>query len=579
MLHPNYLSHVADDAVSVLEEFIAHIKNGQATRFQEALLNNAGLANTIRDKKIDDLQYLLVANKKLSASLSSTMQSVIDTSRSNLIAAIMRGGSKSDILKRYEQYTSLLDSKSLHTAQSSLDGLIRYANRQNIAMSNVAHTQWMNAVDTYTTQVNLQLMSTEEAVRTGLKDLASQNLEWVDYVSGHRDRADVALRRVLRTEANQTGARITENYLDVLDIDLVETSAHIGARPEHFLWQGQVFSRTGAHGYPDFYQSTGYGTVTGLCGANCRHSFGPYFEEAGPTDWNVNLSAQENERVYDLTQQQRALERKVREKKRKLYSTMPGDDKVAKHEVSLAQKHVREFVKDNPELTREYWREWQSKFKPEFLPDTKSLSSLSEAEMNGITWYTNKNEARYLSTLLRGPFGISGTLSRFNDAAQNLVKIPKVFGKVRGLFSALNRSSLSSDMVLYRGIDKAYLKGTRNIKNIAAQLTKIAQNGGSKAVIESVLNSLIDEINTGKIFYDDNAFVSASKSIKSASKFGNILCEFRIPKGTKGIDVQGLSYKPREYEVLLNRETKAKLVRSVYNEKTHSIKFIFKVLR
>lgn len=193
-------------------------------------------------------------------------------------------------------------------------------------MTQVAHTQWMQTVD--------------------------------DYASKHRNRADVALRRVLRTEANQTSARITDDWLDTLDIDLVETSAHMGARPEHFVWQGKVFSRSGAKGYPDFVLSTGYGTVTGLCGANCRHSYGPYFEEAGQTEWGVNVDDKENERIYDLNQKQRALERNVRDKKRKLYSAGPEDARKAKNSVLSAQKKVLDYVKENPELTREYWREW-----------------------------------------------------------------------------------------------------------------------------------------------------------------------------------------------------------------------------
>ena len=30
--------------------------------------------------------------------------------------------------------------------------------------------------------------------------------------------------------------------------------------------------------YPNFYKETGYGTATGLCGINCRHSFHPYYK-------------------------------------------------------------------------------------------------------------------------------------------------------------------------------------------------------------------------------------------------------------------------------------------------------------
>lgn len=579
MLPPNYLSHVADDAVAVLEEFLSEVRNGQASSLRLALLNNDDLRRIIRDKKITDLSTLAKYNKRVSLSIEATMLSVLATSQENLVAALKAGGLTSNYYQRYEQYAGLLTNTAKHTAQSSLEGLVAYANRQNVALSTAAHTNWMRTVDTYVTQANLQLMNTDEAVKAGLKDLAAYGLEWVDYTSGHKDRADVALRRVLRTEANQTGARITENWLDVLDIDLVETSAHMGARPEHFTWQGKVFSRSGAGGYPDFIGSTGYGTVTGLCGANCRHSFGPYFEEAGPTDWGVRVGAKENERIYNLTQKQRAFERNVRAKKRELYHSMPEGVKQAQLQVRLAQKQVREFVKENPELTRDYWREWVSKFKPDIMPDMGPLGKLSEMQRSGLTWYTNKNESRFLRDLFNGPFGAKNAFSNFFNAAQNMTQVPKVFSKVRGLFSAMRKASLSSDMILYRGIDKAYLKGTRNIKGIAAQLTRIASHGGSTAEISRMLSMLDDEINTGKVFYDDKSFISTSKTIGAASGFGNILCEFRVPRGTKGIDVQGLSHKPLEYEVLLNRGTKAKLVHSVYNEKTHSIKLIFEVLR
>lgn len=33
--------------------------------------------------------------------------------------------------------------------------------------------------------------------------------------------------------------------------------------------------------YPDFIKTTGYGSGEGLCGYNCRHSFGSYDERLG----------------------------------------------------------------------------------------------------------------------------------------------------------------------------------------------------------------------------------------------------------------------------------------------------------
>lgn len=44
---------------------------------------------------------------------------------------------------------------------------------------------------------------------------------------------------------NQTALKEQVQLASELDMDLVETTAHAGARPEHAKWQGQVFSLTG----------------------------------------------------------------------------------------------------------------------------------------------------------------------------------------------------------------------------------------------------------------------------------------------------------------------------------------------
>ena len=72
--------------------------------------------------------------------------------------------------------------------------------------------------------------------------------------------------------------------MDELDIDLVEVTAHAGARPSHQEWQGQIYCRKGSHPkYKNFEEATGYGTGDGLCGWNCNHSFFPYVEGAPRT--------------------------------------------------------------------------------------------------------------------------------------------------------------------------------------------------------------------------------------------------------------------------------------------------------
>ena len=86
--------------------------------------------------------------------------------------------------------------------------------------------------------------------------------------------------------------------------DTVELSAHAGARPEHAEWQGKIYSRSGkSEKYPDFRSSTGYGTGAGLCGWNCRHSFGPCIE-GSPRVWTDEKLAELSAPKYEYQGEQ-----------------------------------------------------------------------------------------------------------------------------------------------------------------------------------------------------------------------------------------------------------------------------------
>jgi hypothetical protein len=151
--------------------------------------------------------------------------------------------------------------------------------------------------------------------------------------------------------------------------DLVQTSAHAGARPTHEVWQGKVFSRSGTNpNYPDFVIETGYGEVDGLCGINCRHSFYPFFEGISENayseetlndmaDKTVNLDG-EKVGQYEASQVQRGIERHIRDWKRQAgaleAASLDNAAEVAK--VREWQAQMRDFIKQT-KLMRQRVRE------------------------------------------------------------------------------------------------------------------------------------------------------------------------------------------------------------------------------
>ena len=201
------------------------------------------------------------------------------------------------------------------------------------------------------------------AVKQAVDSLAD-DLPVVTYPSGHTDTLEVAARRAVLTGVNQTAGKLQLARMDEMGAEFVETSAHGGARPSHAEWQGRRFHRGGpvdynGRHYPDFEETTGYGTGAGLCGWNCRHSFWPCYPDLGdPPTWTGEslrqLNAQDIEyngklyTRYEISQMQRARERNVRRcKKRYLAEDAAGLDTTdSAVRLKAARQSLAQFAKD-----------------------------------------------------------------------------------------------------------------------------------------------------------------------------------------------------------------------------------------
>lgn len=165
----------------------------------------------------------------------------------------------------------------------------------------------------------------------------------VEYPTGTRRTVEAAVRCCVVTSMNQTAAQITDHYIQEAGAEYVIVSAHPGARikqpkqpplADHAGWQGKTYKIRGSEpGYPNLLDSTGYGidpdTGTwkvvdplGLHGYNCRHSHGPWAKGRRNPWLDENgkplIDSEESRKRYELSQQQRAMERAVRATKRKL---------------------------------------------------------------------------------------------------------------------------------------------------------------------------------------------------------------------------------------------------------------------
>ena len=221
--------------------------------------------------------------------------------------------------------------------------------------ADISQQLFINQLDKFYMLVSTGAMGYTQALKEIIDTVVSDGVR-VHYDTGHSDTIETATLRAVRTGISQMSAQIQMKRMDEMDVDLVITSSHLGARPTHQEWQGKIFSRSGKGKYPDFEESTGYGTVSGLCGANCRHSFSPFFE--GMDNPFEQYDSEENRKQYEKEQRQRTLERRIRKTKREVMGWKEAvdaetDDK-AKFELDLQYQKKASFLQRQNEAYKEY---------------------------------------------------------------------------------------------------------------------------------------------------------------------------------------------------------------------------------
>lgn len=164
-------------------------------------------------------------------------------------------------------------------------------------------------------------------LKRAVASLAASGIRMIDYENTNAYHADAAARRAVLTTINQITGRMAEANAEMMGQDLMEITAHPGARPDHALWQGQIVSRKDRRGYLSL-DDIHYGDVRGFMGANCRHNWYPFFEGISERMWDKeSLAELDNPPFeydgrtythYEATQRMRQLERNIRKTKREL---------------------------------------------------------------------------------------------------------------------------------------------------------------------------------------------------------------------------------------------------------------------
>ncbi|MBF0990470.1 MAG: hypothetical protein HXK62_00530 [Atopobium sp.] len=282
-------------------------------------------------------------------------------------------------------------------AAQTAQGMNEVLERQNIALAKDQAALWYDVTAEAIARHQVG-EPTRVVMERGVTRLANSGLETIDYISGTKTTIDAALRRHIVSQANQARNRLLMQRMDEWEWDLVFVDAHFGARPSHAEWQGKVYSRSGrSTEYPSLVDATGYGTVTGLCGANCYHYMTPYvpgYSQLPDMDYSEQerITGMTSDEYYAATQKQRRYERLIRSQKREIAYLQEVRADAVKQRIRLGelQDKLRQFTHDN-HLRRDYEREraWAVSKQPRALkaPQTYTASAITTgSEFASNSW-------------------------------------------------------------------------------------------------------------------------------------------------------------------------------------------------
>ena len=352
--------------------------------------------------------------------------------------------------------TALKQSKSMWQILEAT-ALKTHYNLSNLTMTtaNTAQTQFYKAMNKAYMEVSTGVKSYSESIIDTIKEVSVQGA-YIQYPSGQHRSIESAVRTNIITSVNQTCGKLQLMRAEELEWDLMELTAHSGARPEHANWQGKIVSRSGKKGYLSL-DDIGYGTATGFKGVNCMHDWRPYYKGSTKTYTDKELKEMANETViyngkeyskYDASQIQRKMERQIRQDKKDIagfQGTLTSNTKDAKliedtkTQLLNAQNKLKQhnsILNDFTEQTKfrkDYSRLYVGTTKANDIPEFKQNllrqqeKIYREKELKQLAEETNKlasiytlNKSKWSGKIIQSKRNINAKLWNCNIEIENI---------------------------------------------------------------------------------------------------------------------------------------------------------------
>ena len=268
--------------------------------------------------------------------------------------------------------TPAVTDSTVEVLQNYLDQAADKLNLVNTTMLQSSLDQYARAVQ-LTAEIERQAERTQEllneaagnvatgvetrrqALHRAIKQIADEGLTGFVDRAGRHWTPEAYVNMDIRTTVHNVAIQSTRARMQDFNTQVFQISSHAGARPLCYPYQGKFYSWNNTSGQIELgngkivdyapLNSTSYGEPAGIFGINCGHY--PITVIPGvtiPHGADFIQPKEENDRLYAESQEQRALERKIRAAKRVVDMAGSTATKADRDAVREAQKQMREFI-------------------------------------------------------------------------------------------------------------------------------------------------------------------------------------------------------------------------------------------
>ena len=319
--------------------------------------------------------YASTTNEALSVAIDETLKDI----EPKLIEA-----SKAGALKKTTSYT---DSLSINELKKNMkqDFALTF-NNMNQTIQSMISQSYTKAISNVMAYFNLRRQTVldeavqkaydgetlNKAVINAIKQMANEGVPAFIDRAGRKWSAEAYANMYTRTNIHNMSVDVVMKRNEDYDNDLFEVSKHTGARPKCAPWQGKIVSKANKRGYVKdgngkkvryiALSDTSYGEADGLLGINCGHQLYPFIPNVSIDDIKPLTKEEQkaNDKVYQESQEQRAIEREIRASKTReeMFRKAGLEDEAKKQALKTREKQakMREFI-NRTGRTRRYDRE------------------------------------------------------------------------------------------------------------------------------------------------------------------------------------------------------------------------------